>query len=159
MYQRVEQGRPQVVREHVQGHVAGGSGLMPAGSLKPGNVILVGKGQYTVTAIKPYKRPTPAAQPNTAGTSSQGKGVNTSGPASTASAGAGVNTSSTAKSTASAGAGVSAAADPQAILDAAATAQKIANNAPEVDLTLQQAGVKGTTGVLVPTVLKIQVLH
>jgi hypothetical protein len=159
MYQRVERGRPQVVRQHVQGHVAGGSGLMPASSLKPGNVIQVGRTAYTVTAIKPYKPTSAAAKPNTAGTKTAGAGVNTAGPKSTASAGAGVNTSSTAKSTASAGAGVSAAADPQVILNAAAKAQKIANNAPELDLTLQQPGAKSTTGVLVATTLKIQVLR
>ncbi len=159
-YQRLERGRPQVVQQHVQGHVAGGGGgLMPAASLKAGNVIQIGRGQYTVLSVKPYTRQAAAAKPNTAGTSTKGKGVNTAATAkSTASAGKGVNTAAP-KSTATAGAGVSAAADPQAILDAAATAQKITGNVPEVALNLQQAGVKGNRTVLAARTLKIQVLR
>jgi hypothetical protein len=156
-YQRVERGRLQAVRQHVQGHAVG-QHVEQAGALKAGNVIQVGLGQYTVTAVKPYVRKAAAAKPNTAGTTSAGKGVSTGAPKSTASAGKGVSTGAP-KSTASAGKGVSTAADPQVILDAAAKAQKVPSNALEVELTLQQAGVKGSRGVLVPRTLKVVVLR
>lgn len=152
-YQRLERGRPQVVRQHVQGHAVG-QHVAEAGDLKPGNVIRVGMARYMVTSVKPHQRKAAVARPNPA----QGKGVNTGGPQSTGSKGKGVNTRG-ARSTASAGAGISAASDPQVILDAAVKAQKIPFNAPEVELGLQQAGGKGSRGVLVPRVLRVLVLQ
>lgn len=161
-YQRFERGRPQVVRQHVQGHAVG-QHVAQAAALKPGNVIQVGREQYTVTAVRPYQRKARGTKAKTAkgnarSAASQGQGLHTGGPASTASAGKGVNTAGP-KPTASAGKGVSAAADPQVILDTAVKAQKIPFNAPEVELSLQRPGVKGTRGVLVPRTLRILVLR
>ena len=152
-YQRTtQQGRVQVVRQHVQQHASGAHRAL-AGELKQGNVIQVGNGQYVVSSVKPYTRkPSSGTKsgPNTKGTST---GVNTS----KASTG-GLNTAG-GGATGSAGQGVAASADPQAILDAAAKAAKIAFNAPEVELGLKQAVTGKSYGVLVARTLPILVVR
>jgi hypothetical protein len=140
-------GRPEVVRQHVQGHVAGGPRREQAAALRPGNVIQLGTMYYSVLSSRPYARKPAASGPNTKGTTSgkntgsKGKAVNTAGPKSTGSQGKGVNTGS-------GGSAATANQNPQTLLDAAAKAARVPFNAPEVALELRQAATGKSFGVL-----------
>lgn len=157
-YQRMQRGRLQAVRQHVQGHtVPVGRAVAPppppvpnhvlAGSLKVGDVIVVDRLKYAVTSVKPWvpKQPGPNTTGTTTGknTGSKGRGVNTGGPPPTASPGPGMHNKSV---------------DPQTQLDATAAALRLPWNSPEVEVGLRQLDTGAVFQDLLTAALPIQVV-
>lgn len=152
-FQRLVNGRVQVVHQHVQQHASGGPRRVNAGALKTGNVIQAGQIQYSVTGISPYQHT--AAKKGAPNNSNVRHGVNTG------SQGQGVNTAPISKGppAKSGNQGRVSSVDPQKVLDAAGKAAGIAFDAPEVRLGLRQLTTNAHFTVLVAKTTPVLVVR